>query len=408
MVRAVAQVGASTETDDRSLAITAQSRAGRLGSFGLIRALVIEIMVAAPFAALKAPLWVFAAVTVVCLAVVVFTVGRYKGRWWSERIGLARRFRQRQRTAPAVVPDRRMRMLRTLAPDLTVTNAAGPDGSPVGIGWDSAGWYAVAVVSASSSRGAGLDLPLGRLAQLIADTGQAGALVQVVLHTVATPTPLLEADQISTESYRELLHRYGPVPASQSTWIAVRLDALTLAEISVGRADPSGQAPEVVAGLIRKVSRSLERAGVPTRVLDADGLVDALVYSCDLGVPLVASGGPPEPKREDRGEWRSATLAHACYWVEQWPEPKQAGDLIGVLSTTPGAAFTSVAVTLEPDADGVELRCLVRVAAPAPLLAASGDALVHAAGRAGARLLRLDVEQAPAVYATAPTGGGAR
>jgi hypothetical protein len=66
---------------------------------------------------------------------------------------------------------------------------------------------------------------------------------------------------------------------------------------------------------------------------------------------------------------------------------------------------------LAPDGDPgdtVDLRCVVRVAAPPKELAGVVQAVEKGARLAGARLFPLDGEQGPAAYASAPTGGGAR
>ncbi len=81
--------------------------------------------------------------------------------------------------------------------------------------------------------------------------------------------------------------------------------------------------------------------------------------------------------------------------------------LLPVLAEVP-AQSTSLALMIEPGAGDAEVRCLVRVAAPPAQLAGACQHLVEAATRSGVELFRLDGEQLPAVYATAPTGGGAR
>ena len=68
--------------------------------------------------------------------------------------------------------------------------------------------------------------------------------------------------------------------------------------------------------------------------------------------------------------------------------------------------MTSVAIVLEPRPDGTDVRCLVRVAARTAAIADACRAVREAADRGGAQLFRLDGEQAAAVYASAPTGGG--
>ncbi|WP_131792611.1 MULTISPECIES: hypothetical protein [Protofrankia] len=58
--------------------------------------------------------------------------------------------------------------------------------------------------------------------------------------------------------------------------------------------------------------------------------------------------------------------------------------------------------------DLIDLRCLVRVAAPAADLDRTCQEIMNIAAQAHADLFPLDGEQAPAVYASAPTGGGVR
>ena len=63
---------------------------------------------------------------------------------------------------------------------------------------------------------------------------------------------------------------------------------------------------------------------------------------------------------------------------------------------------------LAPGGDAVDIRCLARVAATPDRLDVGVRAIRERAHAAHARLLTLDGEQGPAVYATAPTGGGPR
>jgi type VII secretion protein EccE len=401
-------VGAPPPTAAGPPVLAARSRPGYLGTFSLARLLLVELLVMLPIATVRSPLWTLVVVSAGCLLVAVIALGRTGGRWWTERMALSWSYRHRHGLVPDRLPDPRLRALRTLAPDLQVANVSAADGAPVGVGSDSAGWFAIAaLVPHPGLRGDIVaDVPLGRLARLISDSEQPGVVVQVVLHTTPAPTTALDPEQWCAASYRELLSRYGAVPANQTAWIAVRLDSRALAQASVGGPDESRQAPAVVAGLIRRASRALDRAGVATQVLDADGMLDALAHSCDL-TPS-AERARTEPAREDWSTWHSTRLVHTCFWVRQWPAPPASGGLVRALATSPQATFTSVAVILEPTEEGVELHCLTRVAAPADQLAAGCRTLTEAARQVGAEVLPLDGEQAPAVYASAPTGGGAR
>jgi type VII secretion protein EccE len=286
-----------------------------------------------------------------------------------------------------------------------VSNVDAQDNTPVGVGHDHAGWFAVtAVAPPSGMRGDAVSsVPVDRLTRAITESQQPGAVLQVVVHTIPAPSVEVDARHRCTTSYRELLESFGQVPASQTIWVAVRLDARTLAETG---ADPDAfeQAPAVVAALIRRVGRTLTRAGLTHQILDADGLLDALTRSCDLEQPPPGSRVPVA--RERWQSWQSARLAHACFWLSRWPEPGATAELIGRLVAT-RAALTSVALVVAPGEEGVDVRFLVRVATHPPALTDACRTMAEVAKRSGAELFRLDGEQGPGVYASAPTGGGA-
>jgi type VII secretion protein EccE len=232
-------------------------------------------------------------------------------------------------------------------------------------------------------------------------------VLQVVTHTVPAPSLEVDSARPAGHSYRELLQHFGPVPipVDRVSWVAVRLDARALAESGVDGSVETDQAPAAVATLVRRVTKTLRQVGVPYQVLNADGLLDALSRSCDLAPP--AQAGPVPDPREDWTAWHSGRLAHRSFWLADWPGVAHSGALLEWLSTVPSAQ-SSVAMILAPDGDAVDLRCVVRVAAPPKELAGVVQAVDKGARLAGARLFPLDGEQGPAAYASAPTGGGAR
>jgi hypothetical protein len=301
--------------------------------------------------------------------------------------------------------------LRGLAPGLAVENIAASDGAQVGVARDDAGWYAVAaVVPSAAMRDDPIGgLPLDTLVATLADAGQPGTVLQVVTHTVPAPGLAVDPGSPASQSYRQLLGRFGGVPVAmdRATWLAVRLDARALAEAGADDVADVDQAAALVAALIRRVAKALRHVGLPYQVLDADGLVAALSRSADL--PPNPEDGRPAAYREDWSMWHSAQLAHRTFWLRDWPPLAEAGGLLAALSHAP-AALTSVALVLAPDEDDgpVDLRCLVRVAAPAPALTQVSRNVVRVAEQAHATLFPLDGEQGPAVYASAPSGGGPR
>jgi type VII secretion protein EccE len=305
--------------------------------------------------------------------------------------------------------DVRLAALRSLAPKLVVEEVSVGNGSAMGIGRDDAGWFAVAELSPTSpmANAPADGLPLDRLVKVLNEAGQPGVMMQVVTHTVTAPSVDLGAALPASISYRELQQRFGPapIPVDRLTWVAVRLDARVLAEAGVE--GPDGAA-KVVTGLLRKVAKTLRRNGTEAHILDRNGVVAALERSCDLQ-PLDDSVPAPRP-REEWTSWHSTGLAHRTYWVRDWPTPTQAGALVEWLAAAP-ASLSSIAFVVVPReaaGEAVDLRCLVRVAAPPHLLGEVCAAVDRGAHVANAQLFPLDGEQAPAVYATAPTGGGAR
>jgi type VII secretion protein EccE len=409
-VRAVARVGADRPGATGPATLLPRRRPGYLGPVHVTQLLISEAAVVAVLALAGRGIIVLAGAVVVGLALLVVTLSRRQGRWWLERRLMTWQYQRRRRARPVLVrDDPRLTALRWLAPGLTVENVDARDGAQIGVARDDAGWFAVAAISprAAMRDDPHAGLPLDILVRALVDADQPGAVLQVVTHTIPAPSLDLDGGRPAGHSYRELLQRFGPVaiPIDRVTWIAVRLDARALAEAGVDGVTETDQAPTAVATLIRRVAKSLRQVAIPYQVLDADGLLDALARSCDLAHPSQA-GPAPEP-REDWTAWHSGRLAHRSFWVRDWPSIAQSGALLDWLSTAP-AAQSSIAMLLAPDGDSVDLRCVARVAASPNDLAGVTEAVDRGARLAHARLFQLDGEQAPAVYASAPTGGGPR
>jgi type VII secretion protein EccE len=405
-VRAVARPGggpsAASPAPSGPATITARRRSGYLGLVSIGQVLLAEAFVVTLLALLTRGWPVVAAAVLVGGVVLVIAFGRFEGRWWTERTVMRWRFQRRRGLSLGASGDPRLSALRVLAPDLDVRNVVSSDGTAVGVGQDTAGWFAVVAVSPPGGiRGDGLAaIPVDRLARALAD--EPGAVLQLVIHTIPAPSSEVDSRHRCTTSYRELLESHGQVPAGQLIWVAVRLDARTFAE-SVDLAEGAEQVPALVAALARRVGRTLSRSGLVAQVLEAEGVLDALARSCDLEKP--APGTAPATPREHWQAWASAKLVHVCFWMRVWPRPAGVGALVSRLLAT-SAAMTSVAVVLQPRPDGTDVRCLVRVAARTSAIADVCRAAKDGAARAGGQLFRLDGEQAAAVYASAPTGGG--
>lgn len=370
--------------------IALQAGPNRLGPLHLAQLLVIEVVLLA-VAVAAARGWVPAVLTGVLGALVVVVLLRRRGRRWSLEWRLLNwRLVRRGRSGPAGHPDPLVTVLRTLAPGLGVSSRQSADEIPVGIGGDRTGWFA-ALECAGTENQVSRSVPgppLDRLAQVLQEADIPGVRLQVLTHTVPRTVRVETAAALGAADP-------GPVPAYSITWVVLRLDARALAEQAVSdQLSP----PDVLITLVRRVEAVLRRSTqVPWRVLDGEGLVAALAGSCGVD----ASSEPAE----EFGHWSSGRLRHVTFWVRSWPVSGTSRVLLDALSLVPGA-FTSVSTVIEPAPGQARLRCLVRVAAvPADLATAVGT-VQHVAARLEAGLERLDAQQGPAVYASAPTGGG--
>jgi type VII secretion protein EccE len=272
------------------------------------------------------------------------------------------------------------------------------------VGTDAGGWFVVLEIAAPEGVGVGAvpPLPLAALARALAEGGVGLSGLQVVTHTVPVTGAGLDERSPCMASYRQLAgDRYGTLPAHRYTWLALRLDAAA----GAAAAEPRGGGPEGVdralVASVARIGKVLSAAGLRHRALDVADLLDALALSCGLGV-----GAAVEERWE--GVAFDGTV-HVTWALASWPE--QTRDDPGLLSRLSRlrAAPTSVSLTIgEPDDDRVSLRALVRISAPPAGVAAAVTAFEEGAATAGARLQRLDGEQAAGLYATAPTGGGMR
>jgi len=424
-VRAVARV--SPQAAPPLTAPRPKPRPGYFGSVHILQIVLLQAAVLAVLAALVGGLIITAAAVVGAAVLVVAVLLRYGGRWWYERRLIARAYRQRRHQhrrnrADNEGVESRLAALRTLAPGLTVQDFSTPDAAPVGVACDPAGWYAViALGSGDTMLGEqGPGVPLDVLGRALDESTHPGAVLQVVTQSVPAPNIHLDGRHLAARSYLELREQVGPVPADRTTWVAVRLEARSRAEVGMAGRFDAEYAPAQVAALIRKVSRSLRDAGLAHHILSAEEVLATLVRACGLTAGVLAAGPVPGGTAPGAGagsklaetaetwtSWRCGPLAHASFWVRQWPTDSRPGALLELLSGVPAAA-TTVSLTLVRDGAGYALRCLVRIAAPPDALGPLAQDLQRSVRSAGGELFRLDGEQAPAAYATAPTGGGAK
>lgn len=362
---------------------------GRLGAVGVSRLLAFQLIQVGLFIVLASGVWVAILGGTVGAVATVVTFGRSRGRWWAETAVLWLRYRRRREATAATPADGRLAALAQLVPDLVVEDVSGPDSTPLGMASDGAGWFAVLEV-APSEAGISPPVPLAALARIAVEAEASGVVMQVVTHSVPVEAA---ADR------RRVL------------WVVVRLDADTVATDAVGDPDRL-DVPAVLAELARRVRWALKRRGLAARMLDADGVLDALTLACDL-VPASAppAPGPPVARaRESWDAWHSPRLAHRCFWLRIWPDPESGTVLLASITDLPGAQV-SISLVLEPRPDApveTDLSCLVRIATPQERSRQVCAQAGRVAQRLGGEMFPLDGEHATAVYASAPTGGGAR
>jgi type VII secretion protein EccE len=415
-VRAVARVGAGPGSGGPWRFVRYRPW-HRLGPFRVEQLVVVEIVLIAVLALLGRPLWQVVLGAVVGLVLLLVAFLGTGGRWWLERVALRNRYRRRRAAArPGQGPDQRLSVLRELSPSLNV-EVAEERGSRVGVGYDGTGWFAVAEVEAGGRDGViGEDpeaLALGTLGRVLLDQEFPASSVQIVTHTVPSPTTVLGVQAPCQLSYRELVNSLpgGPV-THQTQWIAVRLEGEDAIDVAAARGGGrEGVHKALISGLSRVVKSA--RSGSRTcRLLDGDELLDALVRSCGV----VGTGADPRRNRtvEQWERWQGDGLAHTGYWVREWPQLRTENTALLADLVSRCGVETSLSVQLSPPSavapvDGdpdptVDLHCVVRVMAEPPSLKAACEAFTGAAGRAGFDLRLLGGEQAPAVYASAPTG----
>lgn len=403
-VRAVARVGSAPPPPPGPVMLVRRRRPGYLGLISITQLLVAEILLVGVLAVAGAG-WIVLVTAAVVFAVAMWGLfWRRRGRWWTERLLLARGLRRRKGATASRNPDPRLAALHIVAPGLAVSTYEASDGERVGVGRDESGWFATAaVVQPQFGRSGSFGrLPLDRLTQVLREMGQPGSVVQIVVQSVPAPTNDIDSRNRCVLSYEELLGQHGTVPADRMVWVSVRLDERRFLDAWVDESDPIDQAPAVVAALVRRMGRVMRRDGVSYQALDSDGLLDALVRSLDLERDPAAAS--PQEAWET---WRSAHLTHASFWISHWPEPDRGAKMLEQLAAVP-AASTTLSITLDAHEEFTDFRCIVRISTKEYGLDTATAAVREIVEQSGGSVLRLDGEQVPAAYASAPTGGGAQ
>jgi type VII secretion protein EccE len=376
-------------------------RRGGFDEFPAGRVIFTEIALVALVLAVFAPGPVTRVLFVVCgVALLALVLVRRHGRWWlpivAERRALGRR-RRAARDAVGVAArtnDPRQISLAAVAPGAAV-RAFVDRSTTIGVGQDDNGWYCALAVApwTTLSGDRSVRVTLDRLARIFAETSVPVSALQVVSHLVPAPTGAVDPGTPLAQSYRELLGT-DVVQADQLVWIAARLDPRDGAAAAASRGGGLDGVDRALATTIARVGKALSEVDIPYRILDDEGLLDAV--SSAIGY----DGGQFDERWR---VWYAGGLAQLCFEITDWPRTPDP-DFLAALGRIP-AALVSVSVSLSPADGEVGLRGLLRIGADRAQLARAAREAEEVARRAGARLRRLDGAHGPGVYATSPTGG---
>jgi ESX secretion system protein EccE len=361
----------------------------RVGTGQLV---VAEVTGAVVVATAFAPRWVFLGVAILAAAVLVGTFGRAGGHWWYETVVLARRLHRRRSLAAAQVlraavdagaVPAPVAWLRTLAPRLAprgVTIA----GQTVAVGADDDGWFALAEVWDAQPAGPATPTD-GEPASPWAPEART-----VRLRVGPAPVPYRElATLLDQVSAVQVVLTPGAEPRRpRLAWVAVRVDPQDA--LATERAGGISAVERAAAAAVTKAVRTLEAAGWTARAVPPDGLASVLTEATGLG-------GPPQ---EHWSWWRAGRIVRTHYVATGWTPAHG--------SLAPGVSQLAVQLRRSRNGGGehsgrAEELVLVAVGAPPAVLGRTGQEVVTAAAAQGVHLRRLDGEQAPAVWAIAPT-----
>ncbi|MCG8916237.1 type VII secretion protein EccE [Actinokineospora sp. PR83] len=412
------------------MAARRRTKGASLGSLPVSNLVVLELGAAIGLVLLAIDLTlVYVAIGIAAVALVVAFL-RWRGRWFTQWIGLTTRytFRSHSRTTKPVDPvtmeeqlaaaeevtavtgpdDARVALLRLAVPDLVVAHGADHERRPLGLAWHEGTWTAVLLVDPApalvSAVGSTPSLPLGALAPCLEDRGVVLDAIQVIWHcypgSVALPP-----NSPALASYLEVL---GPLPAAarRTTWVAVRLDPRRCPAAVRERGGGVVGAHRALIGALSRVRNALESRGVPTRPLDPDELLRAGISSAEL----TGVAGSTD-RVELRERWTGVTAAgigHASYAITGWPQGKVATSLNALTGVRALSATVAMSISPGTDDDQVGLRGLVRVSARNPdELSLADERLTAISDRLGITLTPLRGLQVAGLAATLPLGGRA-
>lgn len=389
--------------------LSVERRRGRLGNVGVGQIVAIEVAALAVAATLGRPVWLRAGAGIAALILLLAMFARRDGRWWYESVRVRRRFHRRARTPPAIPTgaDPVTAGLARLAPGLTAVDVVDRR-TRFGVGQDAGGFFVVLEVMPwrdGDGRRRG-ELSLDALADLLASTTVPLSALQVVIHVVPVPTGVLDWRAPCSGSYLELVGD-ALVPADQRVWVVGRLSP---ADARAAAASRGGGVPGVhraLAAAVGRLDKVLQAGGVPARALDAVQLTSALAMAVDT--PADRSTAGPDAASSGREEWRAwqtAEATHVGFTLTELPR-RPLPEFIWQLSRQ-RVLSAAMSIVLTPRGDHeVCVEALLRISARPEAADETVRKITELCRTAGAKLRRLDGEHAVAVYAAAPTGGGA-
>jgi type VII secretion protein EccE len=276
----------------------------------------------------------------------IVTFLRWRGRWFTQWVGLTVRYtlRSHDRVANPVPPssleaiaaeadavtgpdDARVNLLRLAVPDLVVAHGVDHERQQVGIAWNDGTWTAVLLVEPAPAlithAGGAPSLPLSALAPCLEDRGVVLDSIQMIWHCYPG-SAALPSDSPALSSYMEVL---GPLPAAarRTTWVAIRLDPRRCPAAVRERGGGVVGAHRALIGALSRVRNALESQGVPTRPLNPDELLRAGISAAEL---TAVAGSDSRVTMQER--WTGVTAAgigHASYAITGWPKGTIASSL---------------------------------------------------------------------------------
>ena len=397
-----------------------------LGALPVSNLVVLEVGIAISLVLLAVDLGLRWAAIGLAAAAVLIAFLRWRGRWFTQWLGLTARYlcRSHTRVSPPTgqvnVDDRsaddgatvtgpddpRVGLLRLVVPDLVVAHGVDHERRPLGLAWHNGTWTAVLLVDPAPELvipvGGSPNVPLGALAPCLEDRGVVLDAIQAVWHCYPG-SAALPANSPALASYLEVL---GPLPAAarRTIWIAVRLDPRRCPAAVRERGGGVVGAHRALIGALSRVRNALESRGVPTRPLDPDELLKASISAAEL--TAVAGANMRVGLREHWAGVTAAGIGHASYAVTGWPRGKAATSLNALTGVRTLSATVTIAMSPGTEQDQVGMRGLVRVSARTPReLERADKRLTTIAHDMGVTLTPLRGLQVAGLAATMPLGG---